>query len=52
MKLQIIGNAVAGVLFLIFAIAQFRSDSSGLGAVYLAFSALFIGLAVSGMKKK
>jgi hypothetical protein len=48
MSKQRLGNAMAGVLFLIVAIVDFVHDSSGIGVVFLIFSAVFIGLAAAG----
>jgi hypothetical protein len=45
---QAVGNALAGVLFLIVAIVDFTRDSSGIGVVFLVFAAVFIWLAFSG----
>ena len=45
---QAVGNALAGVLFLVVAIVDFTRDSSGIGVVFLVFAAVFIGLAFSG----
>jgi hypothetical protein len=45
---QRLGNALAGVSFLFVAVIDFASDSSGIGVVFLIFSAVFIGLAGSG----
>jgi uncharacterized membrane protein len=50
MSRQTLGNAVAGVLFLIVAIYDFTQDGSGIGVVFLVFAAVFLGLAASGMK--
>jgi drug/metabolite transporter (DMT)-like permease len=44
------GNAVAGVLFLIVAIVDFTHDSSGIGVVFLVFAAVFLGLGSSARK--
>jgi hypothetical protein len=48
MSRQALGNALAGVLFLIVAIVDFTADSSGIGVVFLVFAAVFIGLGLSG----
>jgi hypothetical protein len=50
MSRQALGNAVAGVLFLIVAIYDFTQDDSGIGVVFVIFAAVFLGLALSGMK--
>jgi hypothetical protein len=42
---QRIGNALAGVLFLIIAIVDFTRDDSGIGVVFVVFAAVFLGLA-------
>ena len=47
MSRQAVGNALAGVLFLVVAIVDFTRDSPGIGAVFLVFAAVFIGLAFS-----
>jgi uncharacterized membrane protein len=49
---QALGNALAGVLFLIVAIVDFTRDSSGIGVVFLVFAAVFLGLGFSGKKKQ
>jgi hypothetical protein len=48
---QALGNALAGVVFLIVAIVDFTRDSSGIGVVFLVFAAVFLGLAFSGKKR-
>jgi hypothetical protein len=48
---QSLGNALAGVLFLIISIVDFTRDDSGIGVVFLVFAAVFLGLGFSGMKK-
>ncbi|MFL6289135.1 MAG: hypothetical protein ACJ73L_12130 [Actinomycetes bacterium] len=48
MSRQALGNALAGVLFLIIAIIDLTRDSSGIGVVFLIFAAVFLGLAFSG----
>ena len=50
MSKQAIGNALAGVLFLIIAIVDFTRDSSGIGVVFVVFAAVFLGLALSARK--
>jgi hypothetical protein len=47
---QAVGNALAGVVFLIVAIVDFTRDSSGIGVVFLVFAAVFLGLWLSGRK--
>lgn len=47
---QAVGNALAGVVFLIVAIVDFTRDSSGIGVVFLVFAAVFLGLAFSARK--
>jgi drug/metabolite transporter (DMT)-like permease len=47
---QALGNALAGVLFLVIAIVDFTRDSSGIGVVFLVFAAVFLGLASSARK--
>ena len=49
---QTLGNAVAGILFLIVAIYDFVQDDSGIGVVFVIFAAVFLGLAFSGMKQQ
>jgi hypothetical protein len=49
---QALGNALAGVLFLIVAIYDFTQDDSGIGVVFLVFSAVFLGLAFIGPNQK
>ena len=44
---QAVGNALAGVVFLIVAIVDFTRDSSGIGVVFLVFAAVFLGLGLS-----
>jgi hypothetical protein len=48
MSRQSLGNALAGVLFLIIAIVDFTRDDSGICVVFLVFAAVFLGLAFSG----
>jgi hypothetical protein len=48
MSRQAIGNALAGITFLVVAIVDFSRDSSGIGVVFLVFAAVFLGLAASG----
>jgi uncharacterized membrane protein len=48
---QRIGNAVAGVLFLIVGIWDFTRDDSGIGVVFVVFAAVFLGLAFSDRAK-
>jgi hypothetical protein len=50
MSRQALGNALAGLLFLIIAIVDFTRDSSGIGVVFLVFAAVFLGLAFSARK--
>jgi hypothetical protein len=50
MSTQALGNALAGILFLVIAIVDFTRDSSGIGVVFLVFAAVFLGLAASGRK--
>ena len=52
MTRRTLGNALAGVLFLIIAIVDFIRDSSGIGVVFLVFAAVFFGLALSGRETK
>jgi hypothetical protein len=47
MSRQAIGNALAGITFLVVAIVDFTRDSSGIGVVFLVFAAVFLGLAAS-----
>jgi len=48
---QAIGNALAGVLFLIVGIWDFTRDDSGIGVVFVIFAAVFLGLAFSDKKR-
>jgi hypothetical protein len=48
MSRQALGNALAGVAFLVIAIVDFTRDSSGMGVVFLVFAAVFVWLALSG----
>jgi hypothetical protein len=52
MSRQALGNALAGVLFLVVAIVDFTRDSSGIGVVFLVFAAVFLGLGLSGKSHK
>jgi drug/metabolite transporter (DMT)-like permease len=52
MSRQALGNALAGVLFLVVAIVDFTRDSSGIGVVFLVFAAVFLGLGLSDRKKR
>jgi hypothetical protein len=52
MSWQALGNALAGVLFLIVAIYDFTQDDSGIGVVFVVFAAVFLGLGLSGMKQQ
>jgi hypothetical protein len=52
MQKQVIGNAVAALLFMAIAIVDFTRDTSGIGAVFLVFAAVFAGLAIAGARKK
>jgi hypothetical protein len=47
---QALGNVLAGITFLIVAIVDFTRDSSGIGAVFLVFAAVFLGLGLSARK--
>jgi hypothetical protein len=49
---QALGNAAAGILFLIVAIVDFIRDSSGIGVVFVVFAAVFLGLAWTGRSKQ
>ena len=46
MSKQALGNALAGVAFLVIAVVDFTRDSSGIGVVFLVFGAVFFGLAL------
>jgi hypothetical protein len=48
MSKQALGNVLAGIAFLIVAIVDFTRDSSGIGVVFLVFTAVFLGLGLSG----
>ena len=52
MSKQALGNVLAGVAFLIVAIVDFTRDSSGIGVVFLVFAAVFLGLGMSGKRRK
>ena len=52
MSKQTIGNAIASLLFLIVAIVDFIKDSSGIGAVFLVFAAVYLGLALSDKSRR
>jgi hypothetical protein len=52
MSKQAIGNALAGVAFLVIAVVDFTRDSSGMGTVFLVFAAVFVGLALSGKNSR
>jgi hypothetical protein len=52
MSKQALGNAAASLLFLAIAIVDFINDSSGIGAVFLVFAAVYLGLALSGKNRK
>jgi len=47
---QALGNALAGILFLMIAIVDFTRDSSGIAVVFLVFAAVFLGLASSARR--
>jgi hypothetical protein len=49
---QALGNAIAGVLFLIVAIVDFIRDDSGIGVVFVVFAAVFLGLAFSDRRER
>jgi hypothetical protein len=50
MSRQAIGNALAGIAFLVIAIVDFTRDTSGIGVVFVVFAAVFLGLAASARK--
>ena len=52
MSRQALGNVLAGVAFIIVAIVDFTRDSSGIGVVFLVFAAVFLGLGLSGKRRK
>ena len=52
MTKQALGNALAGVAFLVIAVVDFTRDSSGAGVAFLVFAAVFFGLALSGRKSQ
>jgi hypothetical protein len=52
MSRQALGNALAGVVFLIVAIVDFTRDSSGIGVVFLVFAAVFLGLGLSARNSR
>ena len=51
MDKQVIGNAVAALLFVVIAIVDFTRDSSGIGTVFLVFAAVYVGLAITGSRR-
>jgi hypothetical protein len=51
MSRQRLGNALAGLTFLVIAIVDFTNDSSGIETVFLVFAAVFLGLAFTGKKE-
>lgn len=51
MDKQVIGNAVAALLFIVIAIVDFTRDTSGVGAVFLVFAAVFVSLAIAGARR-
>ena len=52
MRKQIIGNAIAGLLFLIVAVWDFAHDTTGIGTVFLIFAAVYLGLALMGKNRR
>ena len=52
MQKQVIGNAVAALLFTVIAIVDFTGDTSGIGAVFLVFAAVYAGLAIAGARRE
>jgi hypothetical protein len=48
---QALGNVLAGIAFLVVAIVDFTRDSSGIGVVFLAFAAVFLGLGLSARRR-
>jgi hypothetical protein len=50
MSRQSLGNALAGVTFLVVAIVDFVNDDSGIGTVFVILAAVFLGLAFAGKK--
>jgi hypothetical protein len=44
MSRQALGNALAGVLFLIVAIVDFTRDSSGIGVVFVVFDVVYVNI--------
>jgi hypothetical protein len=51
MDKQVIGNAVAALLFIVIAIVDFTRDTSGIGVVFLVFAAVYVGLTIAGARK-
>jgi hypothetical protein len=51
MNKQTIGNAIASLLFFIFAFVGYTHDNSGMGTVFLIFGAVYLGLTLSSRKK-
>jgi len=52
MSRKALGNALAGVAFLVVAIVDFARDSSGIGVVFLVFAAVFLSLVSTARKAK
>ena len=50
MSKQALGNALAGVVFLVIAIVDFVRDSSGIGYVFLIFAGVFLALQFRGRR--
>jgi hypothetical protein len=50
MDKQVIANGVAALLFVVIAIVDFSRDTSGIGAVFLVFAAVYVGLAIAGAR--
>jgi hypothetical protein len=44
--------ALAALLFMVIAIVDFTRDTSGVGAVFLVFAAVYAGLAIAGARRK
>ena len=50
MSKQALGNLLAGVAFLVIAIVEYVSDSSGVGTVFLIFAGVFLAMHSRGRR--
>jgi hypothetical protein len=51
MDKQVIGNAIAALLFIVIAVVDFIGDTSGVGAVFVVLAAAYVGLAIAGARR-